>query len=404
MGLLWYKVVSPAPRARWRELLGQDPDALPSHAPEFIDAMCARSLWRDASRLYMTDEGRSFVLPMVRFGPARRFFAVEASPRPGWGYGGIVAPGGVTSADLAVVADDFARHRPLRRTIRPNPSQVEAWSTFTGMQRVPTMAHVIDLESGLDDVYKRFNRNAKRNIKIAEKAGVVVEIDRTGRLLRDFFTMYEMSSSRWASQQNEPQWIARLRYHHQDSIEKWQTISEHLGPRCAVLIARVDGQPAAGGILLFGADAHYTRAAMNAELAAPTRATDALEWEVIKEASASGARRLHTGHSATPGVAAFKERFGAVRIAYDEFFSERLPFRRADAAIRSVVKRTIGFDEEAQNRHPSVGSGARGGEVVGAYSGVGAAVHDDHGAAEERSFGRQEIHEQPRDLFDATGP
>ncbi|HEX5095173.1 MAG TPA: hypothetical protein VFX21_04140, partial [Acidimicrobiia bacterium] len=143
MGLLWYKVVSPAPRARWREVLLQDPDALPSHSPEWTDAMCANSRWRDASRLYITNEGRSFVMPMVRFGPLRRFLAIEASPRPGWGFGGIVAPGGVTSADIAVVADDLAHRRPMRREIKPNPVQVDLWRGFTGMRRVPTEAHVI---------------------------------------------------------------------------------------------------------------------------------------------------------------------------------------------------------------------------------------------------------------------
>ena len=41
---------------------------------------------------------------------------------------------------------------------------------------------------------------------------------------------------------------------------------------------------------------------------------------------------------------------------------------------------------------------------VGAHRSVGPAVHDDDGAAEERGVGRQEVYEQPRDLFGATGP
>ena len=125
-----YQVISPAPRGRWRALLAEDPDALPTQAPEAIDAMCARSWWRDASRLYTTGEGRAFVLPMVRLGPAGPL-AMEASPRHGWGYGGVVAPGGVTLADLDIVARDLAAHRVLRRTMRPNPIQLEAWRGFT---------------------------------------------------------------------------------------------------------------------------------------------------------------------------------------------------------------------------------------------------------------------------------
>jgi hypothetical protein len=341
-----YEVISPAPRGRWRALLAEDPDALPTQGPEAVDAMCARSLWRDASRLYTTDEGRSFVLPMARLGPAGPL-AVEGSPRHGWGYGGVVAPGGVTRADLDIVARDLAAHRVLRRTIRPNPTQVEVWRSFTGMRRVASDAHVIDLAPGLDVVYKGFNRNARRNIKVAENAGVVTEIDRTGRLLDEFFDLYNMSRSRWAHQQHEPQWLARVRYGRQDPIKKWRLICSHLGPQCAVMIARVGTRPAAGGIILFGENTHFTRAAMDLDIAGPTRATDALEWEAVKEACATGARWYQMGHSSSPGVAAFKERFGAARIDYDEFVSERLPMTRINDTLRSVVKRIVRFDADA---------------------------------------------------------
>ena len=215
------------------------------------------------------------------------------------------------------------------------------------MKRVTSDAHIIDLAPGLDVVYKGFNRNAKRNIKIAEKAGVAVEIDRTGRLLDEFFDLYNLSRSRWAHQQHEPQWLARIRYGRQDPVKKWRLICDHLGPQCAVMIARVGTRPAAGGIILFGENAHFTRAAMDLEIAGPTRATDALEWEVIKEAVASGARWLHTGHSSSPGVSAFKERFGAVRVDYDEFVTERLPVTRLDKLLRSAVKRVVHFDADA---------------------------------------------------------
>ncbi len=113
------------------------------------------------------------------------------------------------------------------------------------------------------------------------------------------------------------------------------------------MIARVGTRPAAGGIMLFGQNAHFTRAAMDLEIAGPTRATDALEWESIKEACASGARWFQLGHSSSPGVAAFKERFGAVRVDYEEFVSERLPITRVDKMLRSAVKQIVRFDEDA---------------------------------------------------------
>ena len=86
---------------------------------------------------------------------------------------------------------------------------------------------------------------------------------------------------------------------------------------------------------------------MDIDIAGPTRATDALEWEAIKEACAVGARWYQMGDSSTPGVAAFKERFGAVQVDYDEFVSERVPLTRVDQMARAAVKRLVGFDEDA---------------------------------------------------------
>jgi hypothetical protein len=42
-------VISPAPRDEWRAVVANDPTALPEHAPEWVDALCAAGPYRDAS-------------------------------------------------------------------------------------------------------------------------------------------------------------------------------------------------------------------------------------------------------------------------------------------------------------------------------------------------------------------
>jgi hypothetical protein len=344
-------VLSPAPREAWRSVLASDPDALPSHTPEWMDAMCDGSLWRDASRLYTTADDRRLVVPMARLGLRGDRYSLEASPRNGWGFGGIIAEGGLRRSDVQLVDRDLQGFRPLRLSIRPNPLQAEEWKQFgSGMTREQRPAHAIDLAGGEDAVWARFSANARRGVRIAERSGVVTESDSTGRLLPVFFSLLRMSWSRWAHQQHEPAWLTHLRGRTEDSERKWRRIVDHIGPACRVSIAWCDGVPAAGTIVLHGVNAHYTRGAMDKAIAARSRANFALHWSEIRHACRSGAGWYHMGDSSHTGVARFKELFGAVPLEYDVLCTERLPLSRIDVFARSMVKKVVGFREDAPEK------------------------------------------------------
>jgi hypothetical protein len=60
------KVVSPAPRAVWHELLESDSGANIYQTPAWLDAICATGGYKDASRPYETAVGEQLVLPMIR--------------------------------------------------------------------------------------------------------------------------------------------------------------------------------------------------------------------------------------------------------------------------------------------------------------------------------------------------
>ena len=119
-GLL--RVTRPVPNDVWERVLASDPNALLTQSAAWLRGRCALGGHEDASRLYETPEGRLLVLPMVRrrgFGDGR--LAVQSSHSEGWGIGGLLAAGGVTREDVALVVRDLATRPALQTLIRPNP-------------------------------------------------------------------------------------------------------------------------------------------------------------------------------------------------------------------------------------------------------------------------------------------
>jgi hypothetical protein len=159
-----------------------------------------------------------------------------------------------------------------------------------------------------------------------------------------FYALWERSLARWAAQQHEPVWLARRRGHHRDPYAKLERIARTLGDACRVWVAWHDGEPAAALIVLQGTNAHYTRGAMDKDLAGPTRANYLLHRLAIEDACAAGCRRYHMGESGrSASLAQFKTRFGARPHPYAEYRLERVPLSAADAGLRTAVKRAIRF-------------------------------------------------------------
>jgi hypothetical protein len=203
--LIVMRVIAPAPRTLWRAVLEEDPQSLPEHAPEWIDAMVASGSYSDASRFYEFSDGRRFVLPFVR----RRGLAAGAgwygSFPPASGIGGLV--GGSASPDVvAAVVDDLRMLGAARISLRPNPLRAADWAEVTGpgVVRISRRAHVLDLSGGNDAVRSGLSKMTVRGIRTAEKHGVRVERDRNGSLLPIYDELYRTSVERWAKNQHEP--------------------------------------------------------------------------------------------------------------------------------------------------------------------------------------------------------
>jgi lipid II:glycine glycyltransferase (peptidoglycan interpeptide bridge formation enzyme) len=260
-----------------------------------------------------------------------------------------VAEGGVTAPLLRALMDDLAGLSALRVHLRPNPLHAPLWSAATAdrhrVDTKPARAQVLDLSGGFETVWReRFRSETRTSVRKAERLGVQVQTDTAGRLLPVFHHLLQTSVDRWADQQHEPRALARLRLTHRDPLDKLEAIAAHLGDACRTSVAWYDGRPVAGVIVLRGRNAHFTRAAMDKDLAGPTRASTLLQKVAIEDACAAGCRWYHMGESsAGSGVSDFKQRLGAVAHEYAEYFVEPVPFLAMDRAARTVVKRMIGF-------------------------------------------------------------
>jgi Acetyltransferase (GNAT) domain len=339
----------PAPRRLWDQLVAADADALPTQSPGWLDALCADGRYVDASACYELSDGRRALLPLVRRAHRPEWASTLGSMPASWGFGGLVVEGGVTADAVTSVVDDLVSRGALRVRLRPNPLHADAWAVATagrrGVATTPSCAHVLDLRGGFTTVWEqRFRSSTRSHVRKAERMGVVVETDTTGRLLPELHALLRMSVDRWAEHQHEPARLAQARFERRDPLTKLQSIAAHLGGSCRVSVARFEGAPVAAILVLQGRNAHYTRGAMDEELASHTQANKLLHSVAIEAACRAGCRSYHMGESgASPGLAQFKSRFGAVAHPYQEYFIERAPLTRLDRLARTSAKRVLGF-------------------------------------------------------------
>ena len=342
--------ITPAPREEWRAVLAGDPMALPEHGPEWVDALCAVGPYANASRLYVTEDDRQFVLPMVRrTGPLGVGGWWQSYPTS-WGMGGVIGAG-LDAAVLGEILRDLGSQNLQRFGVRPDPLHHDIWTqalaaSSAKVVRIPRRAHVIDLEGGAGAIFSRMSKSSRRGVRVAERSGVRIEVDRGGALLDDYYGLYLTSVDRWAARQHEPRALARARARRRDPLRKLRAMSDLLGKAFMVTLAYVDDQPAFGSVTLLGQTAHDTRAAMDVDLVGKTYAGDLVQWTSLQVACDLGCPTFHLGESGqSASLALYKEKFGARPHDYAEFRLERLPYTRVDQGLRAAVKKVLRFSD-----------------------------------------------------------
>ena len=226
---------------------------------------------------------RQVLMPMARRRVQPPGATAIASWPQVWGIGGPITPDGqVSSVEAAAVLADVARRGTLSATITLRPGADRNWLSQAGQYRVEDRGcYVVDLDGGFGEVWQhKFRSNTRRAVRKAERSGLEIEVDRSGRLLDVFFDLYQKSLLRWAAAQHEPLWFTRLRMNRvcYTTPGHLAVVSKHFGANCAVWVARYGGQPAAANIVLRrGAYVKAWRGAMDKGLS-PARCARPSSW------------------------------------------------------------------------------------------------------------------------------
>ncbi len=337
------------PREAWEAALKSDSDAVVTQSLPWRDCVLAGARYADLSRLYEFPSGRQVVLPLVRRrGVPTAAGVVSSWPRT-WSPGGPICPDGpVSAAEATAVLADVSAMGALVTELRLRHDARDVWlaaNKWFHAEAVPWW--VIDLTGGAGEVWERkFRGSVRRAIRKAERSGVEVESDRSGRLLEEFDALHRKTVIRLAHSQHMPVWLTRRRRAADTNPRLLALVARHFGADCTTWVARHQGQPVAARIVLrSGAYAKGWQTAMDTELTAGLGGvSQLLDWRTIEDACADGYRYFELGF-ARPGssIGDYKKRLGADLRYNSTLRAERVPLRAAMNLPAELAKRAIGF-------------------------------------------------------------
>jgi hypothetical protein len=345
--------VGPSTRGTWARIAASHPALSVCHLPQWLECVCEAGPFVDATRLYETSDGRSLVLPLVRRRGLPAPVGLYDSWPPYWegarDSGGVIGEGGVlTRDDVAGVVEDLSRLGGLRVRIVPSTIDAPRWAEAARgtVATTPLSAYVVDLTGGFDTVWtQRFSKKARYKSRKAERDGILVEKGVGGELLTEFGDLYERSVAAWSRDYFLPTPLARQVIGRRHPHRKLEVVARRLGSRCQIWIARRDGVPVSGIVVLsHGAAATYWKGATDKALVGASGATDLLHRRAIEDACEAGRIRYDLGVSGLSSLTAFKTSIGAVREDYLAYRFERVPLTDTQEALRHALKRRLRGD------------------------------------------------------------
>ncbi len=337
-------------RPAWEDLVAHDESIALSKRPEWIDCICCSSGFSDATLLFRGEDGRQLILPRLRKTGVPPVVGLFESPPPGWGLGadasGLLSEGGSASpTQTRALIQEIRRHPGLRTRIMVGDDDAAVWSSVTPSTIYSTSrtAQVLDLRGGFSTVWsERFTSKVRSNARKAERRGVVVESDNTGRLVPVFDVLYRSSVDRWAQERGHPLSLMRWRAQRIEPQSKLATVARRMGERCTVWIAWRGGEPLAGiFVLTTGPRVTYWRGAMDKERARGTGANELLHRYAIEAACADERQSYDFGLYQTEDLKRFKSTFGAREVPVHVYYFERIPTAAAEAKCYNVVKQAV---------------------------------------------------------------
>jgi len=256
------------------------------------------------------DDGRTCIVPLVRVRGRLGWRVYSGTPLGGYTIAlnddGSVADAAHASAAYAAVLASGGHGI----SITPWPLGDADLSGLPGKDMTRETA-VIDLSRGAEAAIARMDGNSRRMAGQAQRRGVRCELARGESAIDTYYAMLEESAIRWGRER--PTFPKRL----------LQALVARGGDDVEIWFATFEGEPIAGGVMLYGSDeANFWSAAMRSDFGT-LRPSNALNVALITAAAQRGVRWYNLGESeGLPGVARFKQGLGAVTIAYSTWRRE----------------------------------------------------------------------------------
>lgn len=337
---------STVPREIWKQAVAADPAVDVFQTPEWVDAICATGGYADASRLYETGDGRYLILPMVRRTGLSRVVPVAESLPGMWGTGGVISTGGaLRPQDVETVWESLVKEPVARLRVRPENSALDAWTQArlpSAVSMEDQVKSVIDLRGGMDQVWKNMKSSARSRVRKAERSGIEVDVDDTGRFVDIYYDMYLRWTARRARERGLPERLMLLHAKRAEPRKKFHAVARHLGSACRIWVARREGIPVAATItLVHGRNATYWRGCSDKEAAGA--ANNLIQKCALEYAVELGCTEYNLGWSGSPSLLHYKRTLGAATVSFPIFTWERVPLGRlehiAEMARRRVLSR-----------------------------------------------------------------
>ena len=257
------------------------------------------------TKAFIFDDGVKAILPLMQ---SKRFFGFRISyfsMVPGV-YGGILSNGKLTLEQVSDIYKSISKECSYL-SIMGNPYLKQDMPTFFNADSMFT--HVLDLEKGLNEIWKNYSKGHKRSINKAKKSGVYCRIAESLEDYVDYFKVYEDSLRRWGDN-------ASSRY----SFNLFENIYNMKSKNIKLHLAVVDGKTVSG-ILMFYHRNHlvYWHGA-TLEDYFKYNPSKYLQNEVIIDSYENGYKYYDFNPSGGhKGVINFKEGFGAEKINFENY-------------------------------------------------------------------------------------
>lgn len=340
MSALHLRIVPVPADARWDEAVSRSRGSA-FHSSRWLQAVASVAQAELLPATIERDGATVGLVPLFLF--RRGPFRIMASPPPlaATPYLGPVCPPELLPEVLRAVREFAESYGAAYLELRMADDLPPACWQSAGFEREARATHVLDLQPGLDTLWQKcLDPACRRAIRKAEREGVTIEEVALDAVADRYYAMAEMVFAR----HDRPPPLSQ-----QDYLRIAGAIQQ--GATVRVLAAVWRGEIVAAGIFPFDSETVYYLDGVSDRDAQAVRPNNLLHWEVIRWAVAQGLRRYDMVGAGVPGVARFKQTFGAQERPYTYIFAYLSPLSRL---ARSVYRATIGPVRSLQRRWRSL--------------------------------------------------